>query len=199
MDYVLLSGGLDSTVLIAALHQEHPNIKAVYVNHGQKGSHKEQFFAELSSFSDVIGGRPGIGTSAAIALNAGILMAKNWIAWAGGKSIALALHGDDLEGRPWLRELFAKYMEGVNMIQPSLTGIPPGGDEFAGMTLHFPFENMSKADVIQVGINIGVDLSETMTCQFEDSGHCGRCYLCGMRRDAFHKAKTADPTKYLAN
>jgi 7-cyano-7-deazaguanine synthase len=214
MDYVLLSGGLDSTVLLASEYKSNKAIKAIYVNHGQKGSIKELSYSQdicqtlgvklkiidisssFSSFSDVIDGRPGIGTSSAIALNSGLLMAINWIAWAGGKSIAVGIHKDDLDGRPWLFGLFSKYMEGIELIRPSLTGIPPRGDEFAGMSIHFPFKDKTKSDIVNLGAQLGVDLSKTMTCQFDDLEHCGTCYLCEMRRISFSNSTEKDPTSY---
>lgn len=214
MDYILLSGGLDSTVLAAMLHRDNNALRAIYVNHGQVGSRKELVAADLMcaklgmplkvidisgawhSFSDVIAGRPGIGTSSAIALSAGLLLAVNWVAWAGGKTIALAIHKDDLTGRPWLLDLFSKYMEGVAVIRPSITGSPPHGNEFSNMRLEFPFKDFTKAEIMELGLKLGVDMAMTMTCQYDADVHCGSCYLCHARKAAFAKAGIADPTRY---
>ncbi|RWY88651.1 hypothetical protein EHI44_11415 [Rhizobium leguminosarum] len=212
MPYILLSGGLDSTVLAAYLFPKIPSLKAIYVNHGQLGAIKEISSADnicsilginlkvidiagcWPSFSDVAAGRPSPTTSSAIALNAGLVLAMNYVAWAGERDIYVGIHKDDLIGRPWLIDMFDKYIEASQLIQPSTTGVPPGGNEYAGLTLHFPFKDMTKGDIIKTGLSLGVDLMKTQSCQYSSQGACGKCYICDMRREGFVAAGVPENT-----
>lgn len=60
-----------------------------------------------------------------------------------------------------------------------------------------PFSRMHKDDVIKRGAELGVPFELTLSCM-NPTGmiHCGLCSKCRERRDAFHDAGIADPTKY---
>jgi len=63
-----------------------------------------------------------------------------------------------------------------------------------------PFAEMDKADVIKLGVALGVDLSLTLSCMNPQNGlHCGRCSKCRERRDAFAEAGVPDPTHRRAD
>jgi 7-cyano-7-deazaguanine synthase len=60
-----------------------------------------------------------------------------------------------------------------------------------------PFARKEKADVIRLGIELGVPLELTLSCMNPKDGmHCGLCSKCRERRDAFHEAGVPDPTRY---
>ena len=60
-----------------------------------------------------------------------------------------------------------------------------------------PFASMHKADVIRLGVELGVPLDLTLSCMNPQEGrHCGRCSKCRERRDAFAEASVEDPTSY---
>jgi 7-cyano-7-deazaguanine synthase len=60
-----------------------------------------------------------------------------------------------------------------------------------------PFATMHKADVVRLGVELGVPLELTLSCMNPQDGlHCGRCSKCRERRDAFAEAGVADPTRY---
>jgi 7-cyano-7-deazaguanine synthase len=60
-----------------------------------------------------------------------------------------------------------------------------------------PFVSMHKADVIRLGIELGVPLERTLSCMNPREGlHCGECSKCRERRDAFAEAGVEDPTRY---
>ena len=60
-----------------------------------------------------------------------------------------------------------------------------------------PFAAMHKADVIALGLSLGVPLELTLSCMQPAGGlHCGRCSKCRERREAFREAGVEDPTRY---
>jgi 7-cyano-7-deazaguanine synthase len=65
------------------------------------------------------------------------------------------------------------------------------------VSIDAPFARMHKADVIRVGIELGVPFELTLSCMNpRDGQHCGECSKCRERRDAFVEADVADPTPY---
>ena len=61
-----------------------------------------------------------------------------------------------------------------------------------------PIINLSKADTITLGVSLGVDYSQTVTCYSatENGEACGRCDSCVLRKQGFEQAQISDPTVY---
>lgn len=60
-----------------------------------------------------------------------------------------------------------------------------------------PLAELHKADVIRLGVSLGVPLELTMSCMNpRGEEHCGECSKCRERRDGFREAGVADPTRY---
>jgi len=60
-----------------------------------------------------------------------------------------------------------------------------------------PFASLHKADVVKIGVFLGVPLEWSLSCMNpRDTLHCGLCSKCRERRDAFDEAGVADPTTY---
>jgi len=60
-----------------------------------------------------------------------------------------------------------------------------------------PFSALHKADVIRLGMDLGVPLERTLSCMNpEDGRHCGACSKCRERQQAFESAGVPDPTVY---
>jgi 7-cyano-7-deazaguanine synthase len=60
-----------------------------------------------------------------------------------------------------------------------------------------PLAAMHKADVVRLGVELGVPLELTLSCMNpRDRLHCGQCSKCRERRDAFIEAGVADSTRY---
>jgi 7-cyano-7-deazaguanine synthase len=60
-----------------------------------------------------------------------------------------------------------------------------------------PFATKHKAEVIAMGLELGVPLELTLSCMNPKGGlHCGMCSKCRERRDAFNEAGVADRTRY---
>jgi 7-cyano-7-deazaguanine synthase len=65
------------------------------------------------------------------------------------------------------------------------------------LRIETPFGDKEKADVIRLGVSLGVPMELTLSCMNPRDGlHCGVCSKCRERRDAFNDAGVADPTRY---
>ena len=69
-----------------------------------------------------------------------------------------------------------------------------------GNRLHVdtPLQTLSKADTITLGVSLGVDYADTVSCYQADANGlaCGHCDSCVLRRQGFKQAKITDPTRY---
>ena len=74
------------------------------------------------------------------------------------------------------------------------------GVEGAGLRVHAPLLHMSKADIVREGQRLGVDFAQTVSCYQADADGraCGHCDACRLRREGFASAAVADPTRYRA-
>jgi 7-cyano-7-deazaguanine synthase len=65
------------------------------------------------------------------------------------------------------------------------------------LQIEAPFAAKGKAEVIELGVQLGVPLELTLSCMNPRGQlHCGLCSKCRERRDAFHEAGITDPTRY---
>jgi 7-cyano-7-deazaguanine synthase len=65
------------------------------------------------------------------------------------------------------------------------------------ITIETPLRRWHKVDVIRRGIEMGLRLDVTLSCMNPiEGGHCGRCNKCRERREAFAEAGMADPAVY---
>ena len=69
------------------------------------------------------------------------------------------------------------------------------------LTLETPLMHLTKAEIIRLGMDLGVDYALTVSCyQADMEGHaCSRCDSCRLRRKGFDDAGVTDPTRYQAN
>lgn len=72
------------------------------------------------------------------------------------------------------------------------------GVEGAGFRVHAPLMRMSKADIVREGLRLGVDFSQTVSCYMADSDGraCGHCDACRLRAEGFAVAGAPDTTRY---
>jgi len=67
------------------------------------------------------------------------------------------------------------------------------------MTIHTPLIHLSKKQTIELGMQLGVDYSLTVSCYAanENGEACGRCDSCTLRMKGFREANAADVTRYV--
>ena len=66
------------------------------------------------------------------------------------------------------------------------------------MTVHAPLIQMTKAQIIRTGLDLGVNFAQTVSCYRSDAEGraCGSCDSCRIRADGFTSAGVVDPTRY---
>lgn len=64
------------------------------------------------------------------------------------------------------------------------------------VSLYAPYLHLSKTQLVERGIRLGVPFSLTYTCYNGREKHCGKCGSCTERREAFKLAGEVDPTEY---
>ncbi|WOS66516.1 7-cyano-7-deazaguanine synthase QueC [Sinorhizobium fredii] len=102
-------------------------------------------------------------------------------------AVAAAVHGGDHFIYPDCRPGFIDAFQ--TMQNHALEG-------YADVTLHTPYVNVSKADIVADGAKHHTPFAETWSCYKGGARHCGRCGTCVERREAFHLAGVVDPTEY---
>ena len=72
------------------------------------------------------------------------------------------------------------------------------GVEGAGFRVHAPLMRLGKAAIVREGLRLGVDFAQTVSCyQADDAGRaCGHCDACRLRAEGFAAAGVPDPTHY---
>ncbi|MCR5588891.1 MAG: 7-cyano-7-deazaguanine synthase QueC [Bacteroidales bacterium] len=67
---------------------------------------------------------------------------------------------------------------------------------YVNVTLAAPYTDISKADIVRRGAQMGIDYGETYSCYKGGERHCGCCGTCTERKEAFREAGLPDPTVY---
>ena len=102
-------------------------------------------------------------------------------------AVAIAVHGGDHFIYPDCRPNFIKAFE--TMQKYALDG-------YANISLHSPFVEISKSDIVKIGAQYKTPFEDTWSCYKGGDIHCGRCGTCVERREAFYLANIDDPTHY---
>jgi 7-cyano-7-deazaguanine synthase len=70
------------------------------------------------------------------------------------------------------------------------------GNQPAPVVVEAPFLHLSKTDIVKMGYDLGAPFALTWSCYKGGEKHCGRCGTCVERRLAFADAGIGDPTEY---
>ncbi len=117
------------------------------------------------------------------------------LAWAetlSAQHIFIGVNALDYSGYPDCRpEYIQAYTEMANLATKA-------GIEGRWLQIHTPLIKLTKAEIIQTGIDLDVDYALTHSCYNPDNQdrHCGECDACLLRRNGFEQAKITDPTIY---
>ena len=117
--------------------------------------------------------------------------ALSWAEVLGAADIFLGINAIDYSGYPDCRPEFLEAFARMAKL-----GTKAGA---LGKELHFhaPLQHMSKKEIILRGIELGVDYSMTHSCYDPVAGlACGHCDACHLRQQGFREAGLADPVEY---
>jgi 7-cyano-7-deazaguanine synthase len=94
--------------------------------------------------------------------------------------------------RPAFLDAFARLAQ---------TATVAGAQRGVKYRIQAPLLQLSKAEIINRGIELGIDYSITLSCYdpSTDGAACGRCDACALRRRGFEEAGVADPTVYSSD
>ena len=216
---VLFSGGLDSTTALAIAQSKGYKITALTINYKQR--HDYEITASkniIASYSDIshiifdidltrIGGSALTDSSINVPSeeSSGIpityVPARNTIFLSIAASYAeklkiseiyIGVNAIDYSGYPDCRpDFIASFEKMINLGTKS-------GSEGSSFKIITPLINMTKAEIIKTGLNLGVDYSDTVSCySLSNSGKaCGNCDSCKFRKKGFMDACIDDPTIY---
>ena len=216
---VLLSGGMDSAVVLAIARERGFAAHALSVRYGQRHSAELDAAARVAQalgaashrVVDVdlraIGGSaltadiavpeapaPGIPVTYVPARNTIMLsLALGCAEVAGAGDIFVGVNAVDYSGYPDCRPEFVAAFERLANVatRAAVEGHP--------LRVHAPLMAMSKADIAREAQRLGVDLGLTVSCyQADNAGRaCGRCDACRLRAQGFVDAGLVDPTRYV--
>ena len=120
-------------------------------------------------------------------------LALGWAEVLAAQDIFIGVNAVDYSGYPDCRpEFIAAFEKTANLATKA-------GVEGRPFHIHTPLIQLSKSQIIQEGINLGVDYAITVSCyQADGLGRgCGCCDSCRLRREGFLAAGVTDPTRYM--
>lgn len=216
---VLLSGGLDSTTVLAQAKADGYQLYALSFDYGQRHDAELDAARRLAAAMAVVehkvipidlaslGGSAltdaslevpteaseGIPVTYVPARNTVFLsIALGWAEVLEAQHLFIGVSAVDYSGYPDCRpEYIAAYERLANLATRM-------GVEGRTIHIHTPLINLSKAETVALGTRLGVDYGLTVSCyQANDAGEaCGRCDSCRLRQKGFAEAGLADPTRY---
>src|SRR4249919_1101386 len=214
---VLVSGGMDSAVVLALARERGLDCYALSVSYGQRhGSELAAAAANAKSLGAVahkvvnvdlrsIGGSAltddidvpesggaGIPVTYVPARNTIMLsVALGWAEVLGANEIHCGVNAVDYSGYPDCRPEFIAAFESLAALATK------AGVEGHPIRVLAPLMRLSKADIAREGMRLGVDFSRTVSCYQADAAGraCGRCDACRLRAEGFRAAGVPDPTR----
>lgn len=216
---VLVSGGLDSATVLAIAKGQGYDCHTLSLDYGQR--HRAELLAAERTAASLgalehklvkldlrtIGGSAltddaiavpedeteGIPVTYVPARNTVFLsIALGWAEVLGANHIFIGINAVDYSGYPDCRPAFLHAFEELANVATK------AGIEGQHLRVHAPLLELTKADIIRLGSQHGVDYAITVSCYqaTSDGLACGRCDSCRLRRKGFEEAGLTDPTRY---
>lgn len=218
----LLSGGLDSATTLAYARRDGYSCYALSFDYGQR--HRAELEAakrvaaglgaaehrlitiDLRAFGgsaltdDIVVPKSGVGGGIPVTY----VPARNTIflsfalAWAevlASSDIFVGVNAIDYSGYPDCRPEFIEAFE--RMANLATKASVEGRTQ---LKIHAPLIRLSKAEIVQLGADLGVDFGLTHSCYDPDENgrSCGACDSCRLRRKGFADAGLEDPLTYAS-
>jgi 7-cyano-7-deazaguanine synthase len=121
--------------------------------------------------------------------------ALGWAEVLGASDVFIGANAMDYSGYPDCRPEYIKAFE-----QMARLATRAGVEHGQQLKIHTPLIELSKREIVERGLALGVDYSITLTCYDPDSEGraCGRCEACLLRLKGFREAGMEDPAEYQA-
>lgn len=217
---VLVSGGLDSVTALAIAQASGFDCCALSVDYGQRHRSELDAAKRVTDAAGVplkvlpldlraIGGSAltddidvpetetsGIPVTYVPARNTIMLsLALAWAEVLEANDIFIGVNAVDYSGYPDCRPEFIEAYQRMARLATK------AGVEGGEITIHTPLIDLTKAQIIRKGLELGVDYALTVSCyQADAEGRaCGVCDSCRIRKEGFQAAGAPDPTKYRQN
>ena len=216
---ILLSGGLDSSTVLAIAKAEGYECYALTINYHQR--HNAELVAarniaksfKVKDFKIVdidlswlknsaltnkdisIPENPSIGIPVTYVPARNTIMMTLALAWAetiNSQNIFIGVNAVDYSGYPDCRpEYIESFQDMANLATKA-------GVEGNKIKIHTPLIEMTKAEIIQKGIKNKVNYKMTVSCYqaTKNGSACGKCDSCRLRKEGFKSAQIEDPTIY---
>jgi len=119
--------------------------------------------------------------------------ALGWAEVLGAADIFLGANAMDYSGYPDCRPEYIRAFQ-----QMARLATRAGVEQGQQLTIHTPLIELSKREIVERGLALGLDFSQTLTCYDPDSEGraCGRCEACLLRLKGFREAGLKDPAAY---
>ena len=120
-------------------------------------------------------------------------MALAWAEVLRASDIFIGVNAVDYSGYPDCRPEFLDAFEGLAAL-----GTKAGVEGRRPFRIHAPLIDLTKAEIIQRGLALGVDYGMTRSCYDPDESDaaCGECDSCRLRLTGFAAAGARDPVPY---
>ena len=221
---ILLSGGLDSTTVLALAKRDGYALHALTFRYGQRHGVEvaraeriaahfrvarhviadidlrvfggSALTAEIAVPKDRTAGELGEGIPVTYVPARNTIFLAYALAWAevlGAREIFIGVNALDYSGYPDCRPEYVRAFEAMANLATK------AGVEGTGrISIRAPLIDLSKREIIELGLSLGVDYAMTTSCYDPrpDGTACGRCDACQLRRRGFLQAGVADPAPY---
>ena len=218
----LLSGGLDSAVGLAFARREGYQCYALSFDYGQRHRVELEAAARVAAglgavehlvvpinlrlfggsalTADIAVPKDGVGAGIPVtyvpARNTVFLsLALAWAEVLASSDIFIGVNAIDYSGYPDCRPEFITAFERLANLATKA-----GVEGRTHLKIHTPLIRLSKCEIIQLGVQLGVDFGLTHSCYDPDAQGrpCGLCDSCRLRRKGFAEAGLEDPLEYAS-
>ena len=221
---VLVSGGMDSAVVLAIAREAGFDAHALSVRYGQRHTSELDAAARVASAlgavvhktvhvdlrsiggssltADIAVPTDDDGHEIGVGIPSTYVPARNTIMLSVALGWSEVLGGTDLfcgvnaVDYSGYPDCRPEFIEGFEQLANLATKAGVEGSRFR---VHAPLMRMSKADIVREGLRLGVDFSQTVSCyQADAEGRaCRHCDACRLRAQGFDEAGVPDPTRYV--
>ncbi len=214
----LLSGGMDSTTLAYLARSEGYELVSLHANYGQRTENRERESARMVAglvgaaeyievdlrYLSVFGSSSLTDRSIPVEdfdesqkelpstyvpfRNGNLLsLATSYAESRNADAIFIGVQAQDYSGYPDCRPGFIEAFQ---------QAVSCGTKDSTHIRLVTPFINLTKREILEIGLSLGVPYEKTWSCYRNEDKACGVCGSCHYRLEAFKSLGVADPIQY---